>query len=476
LNDGRTSTTLTFLLNGKVLVTGGEVITTTELYNFPHSVYLVPSEQTLTGTRGDTLQFVETLSNYTGITDTFNLELGDSLWPAMLSDSTIGSIGHGEQITFTVDVTIPEDADWGAIDTVLITATSSLSPTVFFDTALLNSQMAPLVNTTTTILSDAPDPSQVGKPFTVTFGVTATMGIPTGLVTVTVSDSVETCSGELEDGLGSCQIALSTPGDYTLNANYSGEENFLPSSASELHSVEMRRVHLPLLLKDQFLCTDFYDDFSDPSSGWYTGENNEGKFEYLNGEYSVLVKPENYYWLLGAPTCDQLSYTVEVDARWAGNTGASYGLIFAIQGNYERFYSLEVNSDFQEFALYRYESENWSTINPWSYSPAIHPGAETNHIKVTYIDGKIIPEINGTSLGQWSLYLTEGASGSGLIVSSYSDLEEAEARFDNYAMTWLGSTVSASAAGAEEAGFQLYLPRSEVSRTHEDFFWQRSWK
>jgi len=475
VNDGeRYWITGTFLPNGKVLVTGGEGITTTELYNFPHSVYLVPSEQTLSGNRGDTLQFVETLSNYTGITDTFNLELGDSPWLATLSDSTIGPLGNGEQITFTVDVAIPLDADWGALNTVLITATSSLSPTVFFDTALLNSQMPPLINTTTTILSDTPDPSQAGNPFTVTFGVTATMGIPTGVVTVTVSEGGEACSGELVDGLGSCQIELSTPGDYTLNANYPGEENFLPSSASELHTVDLRRIHLPLLLQNHFLCTDFFDDFSDPSSGWYIGEDSEGKVEYVNGEYSVLVKPENYYWLLGAPACDQLTYAVEVDARWAGNTGASYGLIFGIKGNYESFYSLEVNSDYQEFALYRYESGNWSTINPWSYSPAIHPGAETNHIKVSYIDGKITPEINGTSLGQWSLFLTEGASGSGLIVSSYSDLEEAEARFDNFAMTGLGSAVSAPATGFKSDFAQIYLPENQAIGAHEDLSRQRN--
>lgn len=489
MNDGRRWPNGIFQPDGKVLVTGGEGITTTELYNFPHSVYLVPSEQTLSGNRGDTLQFVETLSNYTGITDTFNLELGDSLWPALLPDTTIGPLSNGEQITFTVDVSIPLDADWGALNTVLITATSSLSPTVFFDTALFNSQMAPLINTTTTILSDTPDPSQAGKPFTVTFGVTATMGIPTGVVTVTVSEGEETCSGELVDGAGSCQIALSTPGTYTLNANYAGEENFLPSNASEVHTVDLRRIHLPLLLQNHFLCTDFFDDFSDPSSGWYTGEDSEGKFEYVNGEYSVLVKPENYYWLLGAPACDQLSYTAEVDVRWAGNTGASYGLIFAIQGDFEKLYSFEVNSDYQEWILYSYESGTWID-QFYSSSPAIHPGWETNHLKIYYVVDAILPvqsgivlaqdkvvlEVNGTIVQE--VYVTsvgsDNKTGSGLIVGSYSDLEEAEARFDNFAMTGIGSTVSAPATGFKSDFAQIYLPESQAIGAHEDLSRQRS--
>ena len=458
MNDGRRWPNGTFLLNGKVLVTGGEGITTTELYNFPLSVYLVPSEQTLTGNRGDTLQFVETLSNYTGITDTFNLELGDSLWPAMLPDTTIGPLGNGEQITFTVDVTIPLDADWGALNSVLITATSNLSPTVFFDTALLNSQMAPLINTATTILSDAPDPSQAGEPFTVTFGVTSTPGIPTGVVTVTISDSVETCSGELVDGAGSCQLALSTPGDYTLTANYAGEENFLPSSASELHSVEMRRVHLPLLLQNHFLCTDFFDDFNDPSSGWYTGETDTGRVEYRDGEYSVLVKPESWYWILSSPACDQVNYSVEADARWSGKTGSSYGLVFGIQGDYERFYSFEVNTDYQEFILFRYDSNGWSEIASVTYSPAILPGAEMNHLKATRNGDSITLEVNGTFLGTWYDSSITGFSFSGVTVSTYNNRENSEARFDNFKVTGLGSdsTLSATDIACQAQQFLQY--------------------
>jgi len=474
MNDGRRWPNGTFLPDGKVLVTGGEGITTTEVYNFPPSVYLVPPEQTLQAERGDTLKFVETLSNYTGITDTFNLELSDSLWPAMLSDTTIGPLGHGEQITFTVDVAIPLDADWGVLNTVTITATSSVSPTVFFDTALLNSQMAPLINTTTMILSDAPDPSQAGKPFTVTFGVTSTLGIPTGVVTVTVSDSVETCSAELVDGLGSCQIALSTPGTYTLNANYTGEENFLPSSTSELHTVDLRRIHLPLLVKNHYLCSDFFDDFSDPSSGWYIGEDSEGRAEYLNGEYSVLLKPADYFWVLGAPTCDQVNYSVEVEARWAGDSGASYGLIFGIQGDYEQFYSFDVNTDYQDFALYLYGPGGWTEIAPVTYSSAIHPGAETNHLKATRSGDAITLEVNGTVLGTWTDSTISGESGSGLIVSTYSDAEDGEASFDNFALTGLGSTASALEVGFESQ--QLPLPRYKANEglAHQGLYRQRS--
>lgn len=330
------------------------------------------------------------------------------------------------------------------------------------------------ITTTTTILSDIPDPSQAGQPFTVTFGVTSTLGTPTGVVTVTVSDSAELCSGELVDGAGSCQMALSSSGTYTLTASYAGEGDFLPSSASELHSVEMRRVHLPLLLQNHFLCTDFFDDFNDPSSGWYTGEDSEGRAEYLNGEYSVLLKPANYYWALGAPACDQVNYTVEVDARWAGDSGASYGLIFGIQGDYEQFYSFDVNTDYQDFALYLYGPGGWTEIAPITYSSAIHPGAETNHLKATRSGDASTLEVNGTVLGTWTDSTVSGESGSGLIVSTYSDAEDGEASFDNFAMTGLGSTASAQEVGFESQQLPLPSYKANEGLAHQGLYRQRS--
>lgn len=325
------------------------------------------------------------------------------------------------------------------------------------------------ITTTTSILSEDPDPSLVSQPFTVTFGVTSTLGTPTGVVTVTVSDSAATCSGLLVGGLGACQLSSSSPGIYTLTATYAGEGSFLPSSASEQHTVDLRRVHLPLLLQKLFLCSDFFDDFSDPNSGWYTGEDSEGRFEYLNGEYRVLVKPADFYWLLGAPACDQINYSVEVDARWAGNSGTSYGLVFGIQGDFEQFYSFEVNTDYQEYALYRYDSTGWTELVPWTGAAAvINPGAQTNHLKAIRNGNDITLEINGTILGTWSDGAITGDSGTGLIVSSYSDLANADAHFDNFRVTGLGSSLT-EGTGSLEGDVQQPVQHVKVYR-------QGSWR
>lgn len=229
---------------------------------------------------------------------------------------------------------------------------------------------------------------------------------------------------------------------------------------------------LPVTLQNYYRCLDFFDDFSDPGSGWFTGEDNEGRFEYLNGEYSALVKPESYYWVLSAPTCDRTNYTVEVDARWAGNSGASYGLIFGIQGDFEQFYSFEVNSDYQEYSLYRYDAGGWTELVPYTTSSAIHPEEQTNHLKATRNGDTITLEVNGTILGTWVDGNITGATNSGLIVSSYSDLDNAEARFDNFSVTGLGGAPNSSPTGVrlenEATGAQ--------EDSYRNVYRQRSWR
>ncbi|CAN5222390.1 hypothetical protein BH10ACI1_BH10ACI1_10310 [soil metagenome] len=91
--------------------------------------------------------------------------------------------------------------------------------------------------TTTTIISDNPDPSVRGQTVVVTFTVTVNapgMGTPTG--NVTVSDGVNACVGTV--AAGSCNVALTTVGARTLTATYATDGNFAGSvSAGVPHQV-----------------------------------------------------------------------------------------------------------------------------------------------------------------------------------------------------------------------------------------------
>ena len=92
-------------------------------------------------------------------------------------------------------------------------------------------------NTTTTIVSDSPDPTFPNQSYTIGWTVTVNapaLGIPTG--TVTVSDGQGgTCSALV--AAGSCSLSTSTAGAKTITAAYSGDSNLTGSSDGEAHSV-----------------------------------------------------------------------------------------------------------------------------------------------------------------------------------------------------------------------------------------------
>ncbi len=92
------------------------------------------------------------------------------------------------------------------------------------------------IATTTTITSDAPDPSVAGQPYTVTVSVDAVTGGVFGDVQV-ADGSGATCLANVLLGSGSCQLVSTSAGNKTLTANYLGNATFLASSDTEAHTV-----------------------------------------------------------------------------------------------------------------------------------------------------------------------------------------------------------------------------------------------
>jgi len=82
--------------------------------------------------------------------------------------------------------------------------------------------------TTTSISSNAPNPSVVGQSVAVNYSVTSGGGTPTG--NVTVSDGVNSCIGTV--AAGTCSLALTTVGARTLTATYATDGNFAGSASS----------------------------------------------------------------------------------------------------------------------------------------------------------------------------------------------------------------------------------------------------
>jgi hypothetical protein len=96
--------------------------------------------------------------------------------------------------------------------------------------------------TTTTITSDAPDPSLVTQGVTVAFTVTGGGIAPTG--NVTVSDGSASCTAAVS--AGSCQLVPTSAGTKTLTATYAGDVRYKGSSGSTPHVVSLIPSHASL--------------------------------------------------------------------------------------------------------------------------------------------------------------------------------------------------------------------------------------
>jgi hypothetical protein len=151
-----------------------------------------------------------------------------------VSDSVVRWKGTDRTTTF-----VSSDRLTAAIPAADVAITGTASITVFNPapgggtsnpmTVTINSK----TNTTTTIVSDFPDPSQIGQPVTVTYTVTASAGTPTG--TVTVTDGSATCSASV--ATGTCTLTLTVAGKRTLTATYGSDATFNDSSGSASHFV-----------------------------------------------------------------------------------------------------------------------------------------------------------------------------------------------------------------------------------------------
>jgi hypothetical protein len=164
----------------------------------------------------------------------------------------------GESVTFSVTATgtAPLSYQWrkngssisGATGSSYTIASVTMGDAGSYDVVVTNgcgsatSNAAVLTvnkaNTTTTIISDTPDPSVVGQSYTVSWSVTVNSpgaGTPTGIVTVSDGNG-GSCSAAV--AAGSCSLTSTSAGAKTLTATYSGDDNFNGSSGTAPHQVD----------------------------------------------------------------------------------------------------------------------------------------------------------------------------------------------------------------------------------------------
>jgi hypothetical protein len=178
----------------------------------------------------------------------------------------------------------------------------------------------------------------------------------------------------------------------------------------------------------------YFDNFSDPTSGWPIIDTETSLFEYNQGEYRVLVRLANSFAAVRSGF-KAVDYRVSVDLRNVTGVDGSYGIIYGVYPDWSRFYSLEIYPD-GWFGLYRYDQYGGAVFAE-AYSPAIHQGTQSNTISVER-DGTLISVYaneqyltsmtNLTLIGEYYL---------GLINYAYSQ-PNVDIRYDNFKVVPVG--------------------------------------
>ncbi|MFH1524331.1 MAG: Ig-like domain repeat protein [Chloroflexota bacterium] len=246
---------------GTVAITGADTNCTITLSGGSGScstvVFNTEGAKTLTATySGDTNYAVSSDTESHAVKNsTVTTITADTLDPSAIDAAvavTVTVTGSGTTPTGTVDIT---GADTNC--TIALVAGSGSCNTVVFDTAgaktLTATYSGDSLNlgssdtethtvsqgtTTTTIVSDAPDPSVAGETIVVSVTV-AGSGAVTPIGTVDITGADINCTVTLVAGSGSCNATFTTAvgSPRTLTATYSGDGNYTTSSDTESHTV-----------------------------------------------------------------------------------------------------------------------------------------------------------------------------------------------------------------------------------------------
>ncbi|MBC7262633.1 MAG: hypothetical protein H5T63_11560, partial [Chloroflexi bacterium] len=179
----------------------------------------------------------------------------------------------------------------------------------------------------------------------------------------------------------------------------------------------------------------YFDDFSNPSSGWSVGEDADKIYRYLNGEYQIYLKRADWGFAITPDLVLPSDYRIEVDARKVSSGSCAYGLVFGARftaDGWETYQVIVLPTDGEFLINKRALDGSWTTLQDWTYSSAINQHYGTNRIRVDRIGMTIHIYINGTMVANITdSSFTGPGRDAGIRAYSYSDVP-ADARFDNF--------------------------------------------
>ena len=150
------------------------------------------------------------------------------------------SVAPGDTMDFSVNLTAPSTPGhyrsyWRFRNASGVPFGVGSGNVTFFADINVTSGYPSSSTSTTTITGSTPDPSTPSQAVSVSVTVSGSGATPTGWVAIGGADS--TCTITLSGGSGSCNVVFNSIGTKTLTAIYSGDANYISSSATSTHNV-----------------------------------------------------------------------------------------------------------------------------------------------------------------------------------------------------------------------------------------------
>jgi hypothetical protein len=175
----------------------------------------------------------------------------------------------------------------------------------------------------------------------------------------------------------------------------------------------------------------FFDDFSDPSSGWPKVTRTDYVANYYNNSYRMVENTDNSdRWALP----HELSFhdvIVDVDATMNGGPEENdFGIVCRYQNDDQLYFGMITSDGY--YAIVKITRDDWNVLghDHIEYSEWINQGAATNHIRFDCIGNELTLYANGHLLDQQTD--DEYTFGNvGLVVGTY-DTTGTDILFDNF--------------------------------------------
>ena len=177
------------------------------------------------------------------------------------------------------------------------------------------------------------------------------------------------------------------------------------------------------------------DDFSNPNSGWSTGDYENGSIAYAGGAYVIRGESEDIM-IWGTPGGSFTDVVIDVDATQVlgpPNNNNAYGIFCRVQpGDTGDGYAFLISGD-GYYSIQRIVGGDYEALVQWTPSDVVRQGNVSNHIRAicdgTYlglvVNGQLVAEANDGTY-------TSGDVG---LVAGSGEPEPTEIHFDNLVVT-----------------------------------------